>query len=99
MGETAHEEGTPVTEPVLLHPDAHRLAEWHERFRSDPGSVAEAWQRFFRDLDDGATSLLDALRRGDAIPQQRPANGAGGAAVPSADAPPGRAGTRSAPSR
>ena len=85
MGETAHEEGTPVAESVWLHPEAHKVAELHQRFVSDPGAVPPAWQRFFRDLDDGAASLLDALRRGDAIPQARGA-AAAPAGAPSADA-------------
>ena len=57
-------EGAPVASPLLRSPEADRLAELYERYRSDAASVEPAWQDFFGSLDRGAQELLASLRGG-----------------------------------
>ena len=53
-----------MASPLLRNPDADRLAELYERYRSDAASVEPAWQDFFGSLDRGAQELLTSLRGG-----------------------------------
>ncbi len=50
-----------MTSPMLTSPDAGRVAQLYERYRSDPGAVEPSWQEFFRSLDAGARALLEGF--------------------------------------
>jgi 2-oxoglutarate dehydrogenase E1 component len=51
---------------MLTSPDAGRVAQLYERYRSDPGALEPAWQDFFRRLDTGARALLEGFAGGGA---------------------------------
>jgi 2-oxoglutarate dehydrogenase E1 component len=54
---------------MLTSPDAGRVAQLYDRYRSEPGAVEPAWQEFFRSLDAGAVALLEGVSGG---PPQSP---------------------------
>ncbi|MEN8181109.1 MAG: 2-oxoglutarate dehydrogenase E1 component [Myxococcota bacterium] len=63
-----------MASPMLVSPDARRVAQLYERYRSEPAAVEPAWQEFFRSLDEGARGLLDSLSRGGAPLPTAPAS-------------------------
>jgi len=63
----------------LSGPNGPFIADLYGRFLDDPGSVDPSWQGFFRELDEDARTVVQALRGASWTPKPRLEEGNGGA--------------------
>ena len=53
----------------LSGPNGPFIADLYSRFLDDPGSVDPSWQNFFRELDEDAHAVAQALRGASNCPE------------------------------
>ena len=63
----------------LFGPNGPFIADLYGRFLDDPGSIDPSWQGFFRELDEDARAVVQALNGASWTPKPRPEEGNGGA--------------------
>ncbi len=67
----------------LSGPNGPFIADLYGRFLDDPGSIDPSWQSFFRELDEDARAVAEALRGASWTPKPPPEVDIGAAAVES----------------